>query len=135
MNESTVTAVLKLFETELAEVKFPGVDIETLQLDRKRVQAAEEQLARAEEAVGAARESLARANEALRLRAMRAMAYARVYAEDEPPLRARLEQLMAEPGSASGSVARALRPRKRTTAPLFTENESAHTQDSELTLS
>jgi hypothetical protein len=104
---TSVRYLAELFADALAKVTFPDVDASSLaaavaKLDAMTADAArlEEELAKAKQSVDAARDDL------LRLSA-RAHAYARVFAEDDEALRARLDAI---------TLPRA-RPRPSTTSP------------------
>lgn len=79
-------ALLGLFDGDLRELKFPDVDAQVLTTTARAVVAAAESVAEAEAALEAAREELQRHQDALLHKAQRALAYARVYAEEQPEL-------------------------------------------------
>jgi len=85
--------LIALFNAELEEVRFPGVDAQTLSAAADAVDEAARALVLAEAAAEAARERLGEAQEALLTRGQRALAYAKIYAEEQPALWARLETL------------------------------------------
>lgn len=84
-------ALLELFNQELARVKFPDVDGEVLGEAAARVREKAEEVARAQAALEAARQGLYEAQELLLQKGQRALAYARVYAEDDAELSAKLD--------------------------------------------
>jgi len=86
-------SVLELYASELAELRFPDVDRETLAAAAARVVADAESLAAAEAALSAAREVLQDSQEALLGKCHRALAYARIFAEDNPELTQRIEAI------------------------------------------
>ncbi len=88
---TSIQAVLALFDNELAELKFPDLDRSVLQQAAHSVGTHAEELARAEAAVQAARELVAESQELLLQKCQRALAYARVYAEDNLELLQKLE--------------------------------------------
>lgn len=90
---SPVQALLTLFSTDLADVKFPDVDGEVLARAAEEVEASAEALRLAEAALEAARSSLGDKQEALLLKAQRAHAYARVFAESDVELTGRVEAI------------------------------------------
>jgi hypothetical protein len=92
-------AVLDLFDGELAEVKFPEIDRETLDEAAREVQERFDALIRAEAALALARETLQESQEALMAKCQRAVAYARVYAEDNSELGQRLEAISLPRGA------------------------------------
>jgi hypothetical protein len=127
---SPVQEVLELFDNELASLKFGDLEPATLvgAADEVRVVAAS--VARAQAELDVARANLAEKVEALLQKAHRALAYARVYAEDQPELASRIEaitlprvsrrpfklesaRLEAETGLLSSAVAEPPRRRRR----------------------
>ncbi len=84
-------ALLEVFSTELSEVKFPDVDTEVLEEGASRVREQAEAVARAQAALEAARQALYESQEALLQKGQRALAYARIFAEDDAELSAKLE--------------------------------------------
>jgi hypothetical protein len=88
-----IRALLELFVGELALVKFPELDAEVLRDAAGQVSSRSEALARAEAAVERARVELGEAQETLQQKAQRALAYARIYAEDQPELAGKLEDI------------------------------------------
>lgn len=86
-------AVLELFDTELLALKFPDVDQAVLREAAARVMTQAEAVAAAEQALATAREGLGDAQEALLGKCQRALAYARVYAEEDRELSRRLESI------------------------------------------
>jgi ElaB/YqjD/DUF883 family membrane-anchored ribosome-binding protein len=87
----SVRAVLDLFATELAELRFGDLDAALLTRLAEEVGAAEGAVAQAEAALAAARTRLHEGHDALLLQAQRALAYAKVYAEENPDLAQSLE--------------------------------------------
>jgi multidrug efflux pump subunit AcrA (membrane-fusion protein) len=83
--------LLSIFEAELSEVKFGDVDGASLAAAAAQVRERAETVAAAEAALAAARGALEEAQEGLLARGQRALAYARIYAEERPELAARLE--------------------------------------------
>ncbi len=88
-----VRAVLDLFAGELVAVKFPDLDAGILRAAAEAATLRAEQLSQAEAALDQARSQLSEAQEALLLKAHRALAYAKVFAEENPALSAQLESL------------------------------------------
>lgn len=86
-------AVLGLFDDELRGLRFPDVDQAVLREAAARVQAQAEVVAQAEAALHAAREVLAECQDGLVHRCQRALAYARVFAEEDRELSRRLETI------------------------------------------
>ncbi|MDP9034015.1 MAG: hypothetical protein M3O50_04365 [Myxococcota bacterium] len=85
--------VLELFETSLAGVRFPDVDAQTLGRLAAEVEAAAEAVAVAQAALDTARRALLERQDALYQQAQRGLAYARVYAENDEALSARLDAI------------------------------------------
>ncbi|MDP8999249.1 MAG: hypothetical protein M3O46_03975, partial [Myxococcota bacterium] len=88
-----VQALLDLFATSLADVRFADVDGPSLARCAAEVEAAAQAEAVARSALDAANLALQEKPEALLQRAQRALAYARVYAESDTTLTASLEAI------------------------------------------
>ncbi len=136
-------ALLEVFSTELSEVKFPDVDAEVLEEAAGRVREMAEAVARAQAALEAARQALGESQEALLQKGQRALAYARVFAEEDAALSTRLEAIglpksARKGGRPDGVVAgespaqndesaprrRGRPPKSRPSAPLFADGGS-----------
>lgn len=91
-------ALLGLFESDFARVKFPDLDAAVLAEAARGVLSAAERVGAAETALEAARTELHEQQELLLHKGQRALAYARVFAEDSPELLEKL-QLIALPRS------------------------------------
>lgn len=106
--------LLDLFEGELSEVPFPDVNAETLRAANEAVEVAAAEVERLAAALDDARAGLEQTQQAFERIGRKALAYARVYAEDDPDLGRRLAELssMLAPKAASSS-ALADAPRKR----------------------
>lgn len=115
-----IQALLALFEGELAAVKFPDVDREILGKDAARVREAASEVARAEAALEDARRAHLESMDILVQRCQRALAYARVFAEGNPAVAAKLEAL-----SPPGRSARRPRVEAPAAAPAGEAQESA----------
>ncbi|RKH23492.1 hypothetical protein D7Y13_28080 [Corallococcus praedator] len=85
--------LLELFATDLADVKFPDVDTEVLGEAAVQVRQKAEAVARAQAALDAARQALNESQESLLQKGQRALAYAKVFAEDDAELGAKLEAI------------------------------------------
>jgi hypothetical protein len=83
--------VLDFFDNELAGVKFPDLDQHVLQESAERVFSLADEVTRAEASLQAARDALQEGVDQLVGRCGRALAYARVYAEDDADLLRRLD--------------------------------------------
>lgn len=78
--------VLELFHGPLSEVRFPDVDRASLDADAAAVRDASQAVRDAEAALAAAKDALEVTQRALRDRAQRGLAYARIFAETRPDL-------------------------------------------------
>jgi ElaB/YqjD/DUF883 family membrane-anchored ribosome-binding protein len=116
-------SLMDFFRAELASVQFPGVDAKVLDAASTRIEAALATVRRAESELDAARAALAAAQDDAQQKAQRALAYARVYAQDDPALLARLDALTG-PVVVPPAPRRRGRPPKSST-PLFAEPESS----------
>lgn len=88
-----VQAVLDLFETSLAEVRFGDIDAQSLARLADDVQAAAATVASAQSALETARAALHERQEALLQQTQRALAHARVHADADEALSARLDAI------------------------------------------
>jgi hypothetical protein len=88
-----VREVLAVFDDALEDVRFPDVDAAALHAAADGVTAAHAELRRLEAVVDEARRRLEESQEALLHRAQRAVAYARVYADGDAALAARLDAI------------------------------------------
>ncbi|MBK9259779.1 MAG: hypothetical protein IPM54_08060 [Polyangiaceae bacterium] len=87
----SVKALVELFKNELAAVAFPGVDGAMLEQLIGDVQKYTDAVIQAEAAVEAARTALRESEEALAVKSQKALAYARVYAADNPEIAAKVD--------------------------------------------
>jgi len=87
----SLQAVLELFENELAHLKFPDLDRAVLEAAADRVEAQAAALRQAEAALLATRDALQDSLDALQHKCQRALAYARIYAEDDAELSSKLD--------------------------------------------
>ena len=90
---SAVQEVVDLFVRELASLKFGDLEPTTLTAASEEVKTIAEDVTRAEAALESTRAVLAEKRDALLQKAQRALAYARVYAENQPELASRLERI------------------------------------------
>lgn len=88
-----ITTLVALFEAELPEVQFPGVDAQRLRTLADAVQDAAATLEEADRQANDARRAHAQARAALVSAAERGAGYARVFASDNEVLSARLSEL------------------------------------------
>lgn len=103
-----IQALLDLFAAELSDVHFADVDAQLLGRLASDVQASAEAAAIAHQALERANAAVLERSEALLEQAQRGLAYARVYAERDPALSARLEAI---------ALPRARRPRAEVPSP------------------
>jgi hypothetical protein len=94
-----IQTLLDLFATTLADVRFADVDAQTLARVASEVDAAAAVVASAEATLASAREALQERQDALLLHAQRAVAYARVYAENDESLSERLSAIALPRGA------------------------------------
>ncbi len=132
--------LLKLFGQELAEVKFPDMDRGVLEEAAARVKERAEAVLHAQAVLEAARQALHESQEVLLQKGQRALSYARIFAEEDGELSAKLEavnlprpvrkaraeggpalEAPVEGGEASAPKRRGRPPKARTSAPLFSE--------------
>jgi chromosome segregation ATPase len=85
--------VLELYATALADVRFPDLDLTTLRSLAAEVADAQQEVDRLESELRDAKERVGEHNAALDARAERALAYARIYAEGHPELKAQIAEI------------------------------------------
>ena len=90
---SGAQAVVDLFDSDLVQLKFPDIDQSVLGEAAARVLTQADAVAAAEVALAAAREALNDAQELLLGKCQRALAYARVYAEEDRELLRKVEAI------------------------------------------
>lgn len=88
---SSLQAVLELFDGELSHLKFPDLDHAVLQAAAERVEEQAAMVRQAEATLLAMREALQDSLETLQHKCQRALAYARIYAEDDAELSSKLD--------------------------------------------
>jgi hypothetical protein len=93
-----IQQVLALFEGELAGVEFPEVGAQALASAVEERQARANELAAARAAAAAAESAMAESTQGLQRLAERAVAYAKVYAADNPELAAQLADIKLDTG-------------------------------------
>ncbi len=134
----SMRTLLEVFSTDLSEVKFPDVDSEILEEAAAKVRAQAEAVARAQAALEAARQALADGQDALLQKGQRALAYARVFAEEDIDLSMKVEAItLPKRGARSEAVTetasqnddtsprrRGRPPKSRPSAPLFADGSS-----------
>ncbi|MBI5494731.1 MAG: hypothetical protein HY904_06850 [Deltaproteobacteria bacterium] len=138
-----VQTLVDLFAAELVTVSFPDVNRDVLEQHAGRVRTCHDAVVRLETDLAAARTALAEAQDALLGKAQRALAYARVFSEDNAELAARLDAISlprgprraarsdpsAPPPPADGKAEKETPTRKGRGRPkasglLFVDNES-----------
>ena len=87
---SLIQPLLDLFETSLADVRFADLDAKALMRAAGEVESADEEVNAAQAVLDGARAKLLERQEALLQQAHRALAYARVYAEQDEALSAQV---------------------------------------------
>ncbi|HMJ53222.1 MAG TPA: hypothetical protein VK540_14145 [Polyangiaceae bacterium] len=90
---SAVQEVVDLFVSELASLKFGDLEPTSLAAACEEVKASAADVIRAEAALENTRAVLGEKRDALLQKAQRALAYARVYAENQPELASRLDHI------------------------------------------
>lgn len=90
---ANVTAVMTVFAEQLEKVAFPDVSSATLKELADKVHAKVEQVQKAESALESAQDKLAASQQELTALAARALAYAKIYAEDKPALAKQLSEI------------------------------------------
>lgn len=90
---SPVQSLLDLFASDLSDVRFGDVDATTLSSAAAEVETAAEALSAAQAVLDEARAKLQEQQDTLMQHAQRALAYARVYAEANASLAARLDAI------------------------------------------
>lgn len=101
----SVLALLDLFATELKDVSFPGVDKAILEQVITEVRTHTEAVAKAEAALESARAALRESEETLSTKSTKALAYARVFAEDRPEVLPKVESVARIAGTSSAPPA------------------------------
>jgi hypothetical protein len=104
--------VLELFRGPLEAVRFPDVDRAALDLGERELLDAQVALEEAELALERARAVVLERSGALAARAQRALAYARVFAEDDAALRERVSAIGGAPTAATAPAPRKRRSKK-----------------------
>lgn len=89
----SVQAVLDLFSSELASIRFGDVDAESLAALGATVHSLSAEVAAAEASLAAARSRLQEQQDMLLLHVQRVLAYAKVYAESDAALSGRLDAI------------------------------------------
>lgn len=114
---SDVHKLVEVFEGELNEVAFPDVDYQRLAASIEAVQSGAKAVEEATDALVAARSTYEANRQELMQRAVRGLAYAKVFAADDSALTGRLEQLAIGTAPPAKTEKRRGRPRKRKAPP------------------
>ncbi len=109
----SVKALVELFKNELSTVAFPGVDIAILEQLIADVQTYSDAVTKAEAALDAARTSLRETEETLTVKSQKALAYAKVYAEDKPEIAAKIDFVARIAGTSTPATPTRERDRDR----------------------
>lgn len=127
--------LLALFEGPLKSVQFPDVDRAVLSELADSVRASAEDVERAGAALLAAKVALEERREALVRMSQRALAYARVYAEDDAELRAKIDTITMPKtrGPAKPAPARSVEPASGPTTAEAQQNTGRQAGDLEAT--
>jgi hypothetical protein len=123
-------SVIDLYTDELADVRFPDVDLARLQAAREELTSVQCELERCSAELERMRATLAAKAQALDATAERALAYARIYAEKDPRLSARIDAVRRarSPAAADGVDApkrRGRRKKAETPSDLFSAEPPA----------
>jgi hypothetical protein len=114
-----IQSVLELFKGPLSGVRFADIDATGLASLAAEVESAASEVQRQEAQLAELRQALAQRQEALLVLAQQALAYARVYAENDEPLLEELNRI---------SLPRAAKPRKPSAAkPSAARSEATQT--------
>lgn len=105
--------ILELYRGPLAEVRFPDLDRATLDAAHDELLDAQRALEAAERALEEARSLVAERTQSLQAKAQRGLAYARVFAEDQPELHERVAALATVPRRVEAPREDASAPKKR----------------------
>ena len=111
-----VVSVLELFKGPLSGVRFADIDATGLASLAAEVESAASEVERHEAQLGELRQALAHRQEALLVLAQQALAYARVYADNDEPLLEELNRI---------SLPRAAKPRKPSAAKATAPRDSS----------
>ncbi len=117
-------ALLDVFGAHADTLRFPDVDHVMLEELAGQVRDAASEVAQCEQALAHARRTLDERQTVLRQRAERGMAYAKIYAEDDAPLLATLDEIDLSPHKAPskrGSKRPPRRTRTRRTKPAVAD--------------
>jgi hypothetical protein len=129
--------VLALFSDTLSDLRFPDVDGDRLELAASELEQAQDEVESAEAALEAARAKRDEANHALEALARKALAYARVFADSDPELAAKVEAIGGARSSAPGqeqrsAIKRRGRPKKEAGEASLFQAEAARQDDVEV---
>jgi hypothetical protein len=105
--------VLQLYTEALGDVRFPDLDLGSLQASAEQARAAQLAVERVEAKLEIARAQLQEQLDAMTSSAERALAYAQVFARTDPKLQARVDQVGGVPANAASAEPRAKRRARR----------------------
>lgn len=108
-----IARLIELFGAHAEALCFPEVDHSTLHADAEAVRHAAAEVARCERALAEARDQLEERRDELRARASRGLAYARIFAEDDPELLGSLTDIELSPRRRAAPKRAAAEPRRR----------------------
>lgn len=107
-----IATLLDVYEAHAQALRFPEIDHEALQGLADGVRQAAAEVQRCEQALAQARRSLDEHQRALLARAERGLAYARIYAQDDPALSEQLSELELRPRRSAAKRAGKKPPRR-----------------------
>lgn len=126
-----LVALLDVFGAHAPALRFPEVDHAILEGLAEAVREAAAEVTRCEQALAGARQALDERHEALRTRAERAIAYAKIYAEDDTTLRERLDAIELSPSRAAPR--RKAKPKRNPRRPAKARRTSPAAADESVT--
>ena len=110
-----IATLLDVYGAHAEALRFPEIDHETLHAQAERLREAAAEVDRCERALAAARQGLHEHQQALIARAERGLAYARIFAQDDPELLERLAAVELRERRAPGKKAGKKAPPRRAT--------------------
>jgi hypothetical protein len=94
--------VIDLYADELADVRFPDLDLAALRVAQEALQAAQLEVERMEDELASARAALEHAAEHLNGKAERALSYARIFAQGDAALAPKVAEIGRKRPAADG---------------------------------
>ena len=104
---SLARQVIDLYALDLAEVRFPDLDLSALLYAQSELHAAQLEIERVEQELVHARSLWESRSQALTQKAERALAYARIYAQGDPELAPRIADIGRKKSSSGAETAAA----------------------------